>query len=78
MAAQMKKTMYDFTQASDFLRDEAQTTPEQVLEDVRGAMCHIQDIEYSHGENKVSQDIFSVLLTCADFFERITVKEVAV
>lgn len=66
---------YDFTAASEFLQHEAETTPEQLLEEVRGAMCMVQDIEYDHGESESSQDIYGVLLTCADFIERITPKE---
>lgn len=66
---------YDFTAASEFLQYEAETTPEQLLEEVRGAMCMVQDIEYNHGESKSSQDIYGVLLTCADLIERITLKE---
>lgn len=66
---------YDFTAASDFLQNEIEATPEQLLEEIRGAMCMVQDIEYDHGESEASQDIFSVLLTCADFIERITPKE---
>lgn len=62
---------YDFTGASEFLTDEAGITPEQLLEDVRGAMCMVQDIEYDHGESECSQTILGVLLTCADFIERI-------
>ena len=63
---------YDFTAASDFLQNEIEATPEQFLEEIRGAICKVQDIEYDHGESEASQDIFSVLLTCADFIERIT------
>lgn len=65
---------YDFTAASDFLQHEAELTPEQLLEEVRGAMCKVQDIEYDNGESEVSQDIYCTLLTCADFIERIRPK----
>lgn len=65
---------YDFTAASDFLTAEAETTPAQLLEDVRGAMCMVQDIEYDHGESGASRDIYAILLTCADFIERIIPK----
>lgn len=63
---------YDFTEANDFLIHEIEATPEQFLEEIRGAICKVQDIEYAHGESEASQDIFSVLLICADFIERIT------
>lgn len=66
---------YDFTAASEFLQNEIKATPEQFLEEIRGAIGRVQDIEYDHGESEASQDIFSVLLTCADFVERITPKE---
>ncbi len=66
---------YDFTAASDFLQNEIEATPEQLLEEIRGAIGRVQDIEYDHGESEASQDIFSVLLTCADFVEHITPKE---
>lgn len=69
---------YDFTEANDFLRYETQTTPEGLLEEVRGAMCQVQDLEYTRGDNEASQNIFAVLLTCADFLERLCGKEVAV
>lgn len=67
---------YDFTEADNFLRYEAQTTPEQMNEDIWAAWCNISDLETKRNR-KVVEAIKDTLLTCADFFERIAGKEVS-
>lgn len=68
---------YDFTAASEFLQYEAETTPEQLGEEIWAAWCSISDIETKRNRKAV-EAIKGTLLTCADFIERITPKEVAV
>lgn len=65
---------YDFTAASDFLRYEADTTPEQLSKEVWAAWRNVSDIE-TRRNRKVAEAIRDTLLTCADFLERITPKE---
>lgn len=66
---------YDFTAASDFLRNEAQTTPEELYEEIVGAMATVSALENKRNR-KAAHSIWDTLLTCADFIERITPKEV--
>lgn len=66
---------YDFTAASDFLRNEAQTTPEELYEEIVGAMATVSALENKRNR-RAAHSIWDTLLTCADFIERITPKEV--
>lgn len=65
---------YDFTEAEDFLRHEAETTPEELLEELRGAMASVGALETKRNR-KAARAIWGTLLTCSDFMERITPKE---
>lgn len=66
---------YDFTAASDFLHNEAQTTPEELYEEIVAAMSTVAALETKRNR-KAAHSIWDTLLTCADFIERITPKEV--
>ena len=62
---------YDFTAASDFLRYEAGMTPEELYEEIVGAMATVSALENKRNR-KAACSIWDTLLTCADFIERIT------
>lgn len=66
---------YDFTAASEFLQYEAETTPEEFLSEIEEAM-HQVTLLRNKRNRKVVHEIYTALLTCADFIERITPKEV--
>lgn len=59
---------YDFTAAVDFLENEVETTPEQLLEEVWAAWCNISDIETKRN-SKIVSAVKETLMTCADFIE---------
>lgn len=65
---------YDFTAASEFLTDEAGITPEELYEEIVGAMATVSALENKRNR-KATCSIWDTLLTCADFIERITPKE---
>lgn len=65
---------YDFTAASDFLTDEAGMTPEELYEEIVGAMATVSALENKRNR-KAACSIWDTLLTCADFIERITPKK---
>ena len=65
---------YDFTAASEFLTDEAGITPEELYEEIVGAMAIVSALENKRNR-KAAYSIWDTLLTCADFIERITPKE---
>lgn len=65
---------YDFTAASDFLQYEANTTPEELYEEIVGAMATVSKLENKRNR-KAACSIWDTLLTCADFIERITPKK---
>lgn len=62
---------YDFTAASEFLTDEAGITPEELYEEIVGAMATVSGLENKRNR-KAAHSIWNTLLTCADFIERIT------
>lgn len=64
---------YDFTAASDFL-DEIKATPEEFLGEIEEAM-HQVTLLRNKRNMRVVHEIYSALLTCADFIERIMPKE---
>lgn len=64
---------YDFTAASEFLTDEAGITPEELYEEIVGAMASVSALENKRNR-KATHSIWDTLLTCADFIERITTK----
>lgn len=64
---------YDFTAASNFLTDEAGITPEELYEEIVGAMATVSALENKRNR-KAACSIWDTLLTCADFIERITPK----
>lgn len=64
---------YDFTAASDFLTDEAGITPQELYEEIVGAMATVSKLENKRNR-KAACSIWDTLLTCADFIERITPK----
>lgn len=66
---------YDFTAASDFLQYEAGMTPEEFLGEIEEAMHQVALLRNKRN-GKVAHEIYTALLTCADFIERITPKEV--
>lgn len=66
---------YDFTAASEFLTDEAGITPEELYEEIVAAMSTVAALETKRNR-KAAHSIWDTLLTCADFVERITPKEV--
>lgn len=68
---------YDFTEANDFLRDEVQSSPEQLYDEIVAAMHDVASIENRRNHNRVNS-VWNTLLTCADFFERINRKEAAI
>lgn len=57
---------YDFTDASDFLCYEVQTTPEELYEEICRAMRKLSPRGVT----------YHTLLTLADFFERVTPKAI--
>lgn len=61
---------YDFTGASKFLSDEACITPEELYEEIVGAMATVSALENKRNRKAV-HSIWGTLLTCADFIERI-------
>lgn len=65
---------YDFTAASEFLADEAGMTPEELYEEIVGAMATVSALENKRNR-KAACSIWDTLLTCADFIERITPKK---
>lgn len=65
---------YSFKEADDFLRHEAQITPEELYDEITTAMSNLAAIENKRNY-KVASSIWETLLTCADFFERINRKE---
>lgn len=69
----MKRTAYNFSEASAFLAEEAGITPEELYEKIVGAMATVSTLENKHNR-KVAHSIWDTLLTCADFIERITPK----
>lgn len=64
---------YDFTEAACFLKEDVPL--DELYDNVCAAICHVQDIEYDHGETRASQEIFSALLAVADFLQTITPKK---
>ena len=64
---------YDFAGASDFLRDEAQTTPEGLYNEVCGALQTALGVSSKNNSVRV-QHLIQVLLTCADFLQLIEEK----
>lgn len=64
---------YDVSAASDFLRYEAGITPEELYEEIVGAMATVSKLENKRNR-KAAHSIWDTLLTCADFIERITPK----
>lgn len=64
---------YDFSAASDFLQYEANTTPEELYEEIADAMATVSALENKRNR-KAAHSIWDTLLTCADFIERITPK----
>ncbi len=67
---------YDFTEANDFLLGEAQTTPEELYNEVLTAMTNVASIENKRNR-KVTESVWETLLTCADYFRTLAGKEVA-
>lgn len=65
---------YDFTEASDFLQNEACITPEELYEEIVGAMATVSRLENKRNR-KAAHSIWDTLLTCADFIKCITPKE---
>lgn len=65
---------YDFTAASEFLTDEVGITPEELYEEIMGAMATVSSLENKRNR-RAAHSIWDTLLTCADFMERITPKE---
>lgn len=70
----MKRTAYDFREASVFLAEEAGITPEELYEEIVGAMATVSALENKRNR-KAAHSIWDALLTCADFIDRITPKE---
>ena len=68
---------YDFTEANDFLLGEAQTTPEELYNEIQTAMTNVASIE-NRRNRKVTESVWQTLLTCADYFQRLAGKEVAI
>lgn len=68
---------YDFTEANDFLRGEAQTTPEEMYDEILTAMTNVASIE-NRRNRKVTESVWGTLLTCADYFRTLAGKEVAI
>ncbi len=68
---------YDFTEAEDFLRNEVQTTPEELYEEIVGAMHNIAMMENKRNRRRASS-VWQTLLTCADYFQHLAGKEVAI
>lgn len=69
---------YDFSDAADFLENEVCKTPEQFYKEVCIALNDLGRME--RAKSKETRDeclwnIYHTMLTCADFFERITVEE---
>lgn len=64
---------YDFTAASDFLQHEAGITPEELYEEIVGAMATVSALKNKRNR-KAAHSIWGTLLTCADFIEKITPK----
>ena len=65
---------YDFIAAEEFLTDEAGITPEELYEEIVGAMATVSALENKRNR-KAAHSIWDTLLTCADFIERITPKK---
>ena len=68
---------YDFTEAEDFLRYEAQTTPEELYDEILTAMTNVASIENKRNR-KVAESVWQTLLTCADYFQHLAGKEVTI
>lgn len=60
---------YDFSAASEFLTDEAGITPEELYEEIVGAMATVSKLENKHNQ-KAAHSIWDTLLTCADMVQR--------
>lgn len=63
-------TAYDFSDASYFLSEEAGLTPEQLYDDVVNAMNEVS-LWGNCDTHASARSVWSTLLTCADFLERI-------
>lgn len=66
----MKRTAYNFSEASAFLAEEAGITPEELYDEIVGAMSMVSTLENKRNR-KAAHSIWDTLLTCADFVERI-------
>lgn len=69
---------YDFSDSSDFLENEVCTTPEQFYKEVCIALNDLGRMERAKScetREECYWNIYHTLLTCADFFGRISVGE---
>ena len=66
----MKRTAYNFSEASAFLAEEAGITPEELYDEIVGAMSMVSTLETKRNRT-AAHSIWDTLLTCADFVERI-------
>lgn len=67
---------YDFSDAADFLENEVCKTPEQFYKEVCIALNDLGRMERaksSETRDECFWNIYHTLLTCADFFEKVTV-----
>lgn len=64
-------TAYDFSDASYFLSEEAGLTPRQLYDDVIDAMNEVSLLGNDNNRSS-TLSVWSTLLTCAGFLERIT------